>query len=109
MLARCRAGLVGGPFPIMRANQKRFYDRSSGIFIRCTANGALVENLLLRSYAIRETIKESVISLIGGILVSGLGTSLRNDTVEEPTWSKNRNSRRYDMVGETPHNRVNDP
>uniref|UniRef100_A0A915L6Z4 Uncharacterized protein n=1 Tax=Romanomermis culicivorax TaxID=13658 RepID=A0A915L6Z4_ROMCU len=34
-----------------------------------------VENLLLWSYAIRETIKESVYSLIGGILVSGLSTS----------------------------------
>uniref|UniRef100_A0A915HYL7 MHC class I antigen n=1 Tax=Romanomermis culicivorax TaxID=13658 RepID=A0A915HYL7_ROMCU len=76
MLARCRAGLVGGPFPIMRADQNRFYDKSSGIFIRCTANGALYFCL-----------------------------GQRNDTVEEPTWSRNRNSRRYDMVGETPHNR----
>uniref|UniRef100_A0A915KLI7 Ovule protein n=1 Tax=Romanomermis culicivorax TaxID=13658 RepID=A0A915KLI7_ROMCU len=33
----------------------------------------------------------------------------RNDIDEEPTWSKNRNSRRNDMVGETPHNLAKSP
>uniref|UniRef100_A0A915IGA3 Uncharacterized protein n=1 Tax=Romanomermis culicivorax TaxID=13658 RepID=A0A915IGA3_ROMCU len=35
---------------------------------------------------------------------AAISYSRRNDTVEEPTWSKNRNGRKNDMVGETPHN-----
>uniref|UniRef100_A0A915KD56 Uncharacterized protein n=1 Tax=Romanomermis culicivorax TaxID=13658 RepID=A0A915KD56_ROMCU len=57
MLIRCRQQrLVGGPFPIMTADDNRRYSlNSSGIFIRCTNHGILVARQWCgRNFMIRE-------------------------------------------------------